>query len=520
MRGPQQDGFIPLVSGAYATRSMVADAQRCINLFPEINPEETTPGAPMTHYPRPGLTALGNGCPAPGPGRGLFAAQGNGQLYGIVGPNVYYIDPNWTYTLLGQIGNGNTPVSLADNGTTAVIVDGSPVGYQFTLANNAWGGVIQDPTGSFVGSVRADYVDTFLTFVNPNSQEWLCSLSLQVAFNALVNGSAVRSSDAIVTHIVNLDNVWLLKNQSAEIWYNSGASPFPFEAWPNVFVPYGIAAPYSAVRTDSNVFWLSRNKDGEAIAVMNNGYAVNAISTRALEYRWTNFATVRDCLAYTYQQAGHTFVVFHFPTADESWAYDLSTKQWHQRVWIDNNGVFHRERVAFHAFVNDTAAGNATGYPATNVGMDWATGNIYRVDQNAFTDNGMAIPCIRSFPHVTDGLKELTIPAFIADMQTGTIPGTGEIDQALSPWSAGWSNGFGPLIVNESPQIAVRLSRDGGGTFGNFRKKGFVSAGRYRSMMRWRGWGMGRDLVYEVSFPAYMAALQGAYIDNPVRHGA
>lgn len=513
MRGFQQDGFIPLTSGAYSQRALIADAQKCINLIPELNPEETTPAAPVTHYPRPGLTALGNGPPAPAPCRGIFTAS-NGNLYIAVGANFYYISPNWMFVLLGQIGNGITPVSMADNGTTAIIVDGTPNGYSFNITTNAWGGLYYDPTGTFVGSVRADYVDTFLTFDKPNSNEWYCSLGLQLAFNALSTGAAVSYPDNIITHAVNLRQVWLFKQFTSEIWYLSGAVPFPFEEWPNVFVQYGIAGPYSLVKADSNLFWISRNQQGQVMAVMNQGYGVNVISTRALEFRWSNYPRVDDCVAYTYQLAGHIIIVFHFPSADEAWGYDLSTKQWHQRVWIDNNGVMHRERVAFAAMVSAT-----NGYPNMIVGADWATGQLYAIDQNAFTDNGMPLICIRSFPHVTGELKYMTVPSFVADLSTGTEINTGEINQRLSPWSKGFSDGFGPLIENGVPQIACRLSKDGGGTWTNYRRKGFISAGRYRSMMRWRGWGMGRDLVFELSWPAYKMALQGAYIE-PIKHAA
>ena len=141
-------------------------------------------------------------------------------------------------------------------------------------------------------------------------------------------------------------------------------------------------------------------------------------------------------------------------------------------------------------------------------------------EQNTFTDNGMPIPFIRSFPHVTNSLKELTGAAFVLDMDTGELPATGEINQSLSPWSLGWNGGFGPLVVQGTPQVGVRISKDGGSHWGNYRLKGFTSSGRNRSMMRWRGWGMGRDLVFEVAYSAPMpTALQGAYFE-PVAHAA
>src|ERR1700761_4124950 len=105
---------IPLNSGAYSARSLIANAQRCVNLWPENNPQDADPESPFTHYPRPGNRPL-SAPPVQGRGRGVFRVS-NGDLYGVVGPNVYYIDPNWAWTNLGQIQNQFTPVSMDDNG--------------------------------------------------------------------------------------------------------------------------------------------------------------------------------------------------------------------------------------------------------------------------------------------------------------------------------------------------------------------------------------------------------------------
>jgi hypothetical protein len=49
---------IPLTAGAYTAASLIADAQRCVNMYPEANPEKTKPNMPVTHYVRPGLLVL------------------------------------------------------------------------------------------------------------------------------------------------------------------------------------------------------------------------------------------------------------------------------------------------------------------------------------------------------------------------------------------------------------------------------------------------------------------------------
>jgi hypothetical protein len=106
---------IALSSGAYQARSVIASAQRCINLYLEANPQTSV--FPFTHYPTPGLTLLGTS--AATKWRGLYTAT-NGQLYGVCGNTVYSIGSTWVFTVLGTISSVNGPVSMVDN-TTDII---------------------------------------------------------------------------------------------------------------------------------------------------------------------------------------------------------------------------------------------------------------------------------------------------------------------------------------------------------------------------------------------------------------
>lgn len=501
---------LSLNAGAYSSRSPIAGATRCINMFPERNPDEIAPESPFTHYPRAGLNPLGKP-PVPGRGRGLFRMS-NGDLYGIVGPSVYYIDPNMQYNLLGAIQNQFTPVSMADNGQSnggqIVLVDNTPLGYQINMTSRQMSQIV-DVTGLFTGATRADFFDTFFVFNQIGTNNWYVSLSEQVAFNALDIASKGTFGDPIQSLIMCQKNLLIVGTMTAEPWFDAGDPIFPFEEVFSQLIPHGTIAPYSVCVTDVNAFWLSQDKDGRAIMLKIEGYRAVRVSTFALEDEWLNYPQRSDAICYTYQQGGHTFVVIHFPSADKSWGYDLATDQWHQRAWIDNNGTLHRERVAFHAFAYDR-----------NIGMDWATGQIYELDQNIDNDAGQPIACIRSFPHVINELKEVSIPCLVVDMETGTQPNTAEVQQTLSPFSAGFSAGFGPLTLVDSPQVGVRMSKDGGVTWGNYRLKSLISAGHYRSMMRFRNWGMGRDIAVEIAATAAtMRALNQAFFD-PIAHSA
>lgn len=49
---------IALTGGSYAAQSLIAGAQRCVNLVPEASLEGEGEPTPVTHYPTPGLIRL------------------------------------------------------------------------------------------------------------------------------------------------------------------------------------------------------------------------------------------------------------------------------------------------------------------------------------------------------------------------------------------------------------------------------------------------------------------------------
>ena len=512
----RSQNLIPLTGGAYKARSINAVDSVCENLIIELIPQEQDAPTPTLLFNREGKRPLSSP-PVQGVGRGVFTTS-DGALYAAVGSNFYAIGVDWNWTLLGAISNLLTPVSLSDNGVNAVAVDGTTAGYTITLGTNIFSS-IDDPTGTFVGSIRADYSDTYLAFAAPNTNEIYLTLSNQINFNVLVQANKDSTPDNIVTFAFNIRQLWLIGEKGTEIWYLAGSTPFPYQEWPNIFVPYGCASPYSLVQADIDLYWISQNEQGQAIAVKTHGYTVEAISTRALEYLWSTYPTVSDCIGSTFQQSGHTYIIFNFPTADATLAYDLSTKQWHKRTYCDHNGVLHREKTSFYASVGPNG-----GYPKTIVGQDWATGQLYALDPEYYTDNGMPIIFKKTFPHQIMDMKEITHVSFVADFETGQIPNTEETPVFTfgSAWSNGFSNAFGPVVSgfnqNLGPALCMRYSNDGGNTWSNYRQKNLVGSGYYRSMMRWRGLGMARDRIYELlwAFPG-KSALQGAYLE-PLPH--
>jgi hypothetical protein len=169
---------LPLLGGTYLARSIIANAQRCVNLYPEKNPQDAE--AQVTHYLTPGLK-LQVVPLTKGVGRCLYTAT-NGELYYVCGQTVYFISSTFVQTALGTLSmTGTTPVSMVDNGNAIVIVDGSTTGYAINLATNAFAQII-DP--NFLGADRVDYVDTFLVLNQPGTRNFYSSLS-NVTYDSL-----------------------------------------------------------------------------------------------------------------------------------------------------------------------------------------------------------------------------------------------------------------------------------------------------------------------------------------------
>lgn len=470
----RQNKPIPLKSGAYQAAALIADAQRCVNLFPEINPPDSP--FPTTHYLTPGLTALAQDTTDIGVWRGLYAASSN-DLYGVVGANVVFIDTNWNLNSIGTITPGVTPVSMADNGTTMVLVDGTPNGYQVNLASRVMTQIVD---ANFLGADKADFMDTFLVFNQPGTQNFYSTTSSAVTpFNPLYIAAKTDSSDLLSTLVIVNRVVWLLGQKSTELWYDAGNAIFPFSELPGVIVQHGCIAKYSAATYGQGLYWLGQNRHGRGVVYRGLGYTAKRISTHAIEDIIQKYPTMTDAIGLTYQQGGHSFYALSFPSGNATWVFDEATGLWHQRASIDAQGNLNRWRVNCYA--------NAYGIDVVG---DYSNGTLYRLDVGNFTENGTAIPRIRSFPHMVAAGKRAIYHQFIAE------------------FDAGHANS-----AAADPKVALRYSDDRGQTFSNPIYMP-LPAGKYNSNPSWRRLGMARDRVFELSWSApFATALSGAYID-------
>lgn len=453
------------VGDAYTATSIYQNDQELINWYCEVD-ERKEPGerGRVALYPTPG-SVLKKTSATTLEVRGLYTPAGGTNFYAVVGGNVYIYDTSFTETLVGALVSTSGPVSITDNGVSVYFVDGNNR-YSCTLAGTGFTNVgVGD--GAFTGGVRTDIYDNYIIYNRPSSQQFGCTNTLSTTSGALNFASKDGSSDNLVTFMVTSRELFLLGERTGEAWVDVGSFPFPFQRIPGTSMQHGCVAPFSVARLGESFAFLSRDDRGQCVVVQMIGYQPKRISTFAIENAFSNYVTVSDAIAYSYQQAGHEFYVLTFPNADATWAYDLATQMWHRRSWRDSNGVLHRHRSNCSTFFNGK----------TLVG-DFQNGNIYELSRSVFTDNGDMIPCIRRAPHLVKDYDRV----FYQSLQLYFQPGVGI------------QSGQG-----SDPQAILEWSDDGGSTFGNQHFASIGKVGKYKNRTIWRQLGTARDRIFQVT---------------------
>src|ERR1700676_3889369 len=124
--------FKGFIGQAYTLRSVNAECQRCVNMYPEVDEIGTLKdgevdflvGAPGKRL----IPTLVGFTQTPSSIRCLYTAT-NGALYVVTGNALYSINSLFIPTFLGTLATSHGPVDMADNGLYLVIVDGDNLYY-------------------------------------------------------------------------------------------------------------------------------------------------------------------------------------------------------------------------------------------------------------------------------------------------------------------------------------------------------------------------------------------------------
>jgi hypothetical protein len=453
--------------GTYVSQSPNIDNEEAINLFCE---RSESPGAKT---PIALLLA---------PGKKLFAQTPEGSapsLFTVNGRTFMAASNLWELGVGNPINRGSlgvapqSPTQIISNETQLGVLNNGNL-YVLTLATNVFAAVNM---AQFNGPVsQIEFIDGFAIAIIQNSHTFQVSqLEDFTTWSGLDISTVSYFPDNIVSIIADHRELWLRSGKKTLIYYNAGAGFPPFIPKPDAVLEEGSAARFGAVLADNTNFWIAADERGSGVAKRANGYSGERISTHAVEFAWRQYPRIDDAVAWSYQENGHVFVLWYFPTANATWVYDISTGLWHRRGYWNLAGGFYSA---------DRAMSHTSNFGKHLVG-DWASGNVYELSSNFYDDNGNTLRWLRRSPTNAKENKWLYFPGGIElDIEPGLGPEVPLQDGTGQP---------------RDPQIMLRWSDNGGKRWSNTYTLNCGQAGDFNRRARRMMCGRARRRVWEVS---------------------
>lgn len=453
----------PFVGGAYLSSVTNFDQQRCVNLK-YVSGESGTSKTPAMLTRTEGLTLLA-ALAGSGGIRAIYAPTNGGDLVVVRGGTVYRVDIDWVATEVGSIDALTSPVSIKDNGGSAVLATG-PNGYTLALGSNVLAGMSGFPGGRFVC-----YNDTVFIVPKSGTFEFYVSASNgALTIGGLDFGSASSNAEPIIAAAVNHGELLLFKKTVTEVFRDTGNADFQYGKDANASIEQGCGAAYSIVELDNTVFWLGREKAGSGLIWRLNGYTPERVSDEGVEAAIQRYGDFSDAVAYGYQRNGHAYYVISFPTGNATWCYDVKERKWHERSYLNPaTGMLVRHRTASHAFFN-----------GKHIVGDWENGNLYLLDEDCYSDNGDPLLALRSCAYIVDpnDMRDISFDRLQLDVEVGV----------------GLQSGQG-----SDPVIMLRATKNGSKTWGRVRTLGLGAVGKYLKRVFSTRFGTAPTMAFEVS---------------------
>ena len=414
------------------------------------------------------------------------------KLFAVTGAGVV------TQVATGIAGSGN--VSMADNSLQLMIVTGT-AGYIYTLSTATLAAITDiffPPSATSVIFLNGRFV------VNKgNTREFYVSGILDgfvwtYLGTAPIFGTKENNSDLLV-RVGNYNGTLLLwGQQSIEFWQDVGELSLPYQRINGATQSWGLAADLSSVELGNTQMFLGSAPDGGIAAIRLNGYVPEPVSDSDLNTLFSSFSRVDDAVAFTYTVYGHPIYQITFPTQNRSFAYDTVSGVWHEA----QTGV---------AEIGRHFAQYGVTFNSKNYVTDTSTGKIYLLDKDVLTDDGALIKRQIVTRHIRNQGNEINIAELYLDFETGVgVSGTAPFDPLGDLLTEDEdilvTEDGDPLAVEAgvpttaaNPQVSLRISRDGGRTFGNERWVPLGRLGQYYTRVMLRRLGSARDFVVQIT---------------------
>lgn len=306
----------------------------------------------------------------------------------------------------------------------------------------------QAPTAA----THIDTVDGYLLGNGSGNSFYFSEAANFLGWSALDFASATGSPDFIKALHVFQREVYLFGTDTTEIWEDDGVSPFI--RTPGGLLETGISAPYSVVKNDSGVHFLSNKRrivrfDGRNLSVISSPFDKDIQAFDAVATATSDRVNI----------GGREFLLFHFPEENTTLAWNVDQDHWAKWGKYDG-GAGSYDRFNAQCFVD---------IPDWNMRLmgSLTDAKLYTLDADVYDDDDSEIRSARVTGHINYGTtktkrsNELRITARRGDTATSATTDA----KLMLRWNdnnRGWGN-WHELSLGASGvrDIVLRLQRTG-----------------------------------------------------------
>lgn len=197
--------------------------------------------------------------------------------------------------------------------------------------------------------------------------------------------------DDLMAVVVAQRELFLIGEETVEMWYNDGVSPFAR----TTIAEFGAASKYSICRDGGDLYFLNNQKK---VIVMQNGRNPTVISEAYDQFIQTKITTITDMYSYIMNIEGKKFYVMQFPTDNRTLVYDIKENAWYEWGKWQNEVI---ETLAYNRFLGSCYA-QCPQWGANLVGSR-LDDNIYDISMDNYDDDGDKIRFLKRTGNISHG---------------------------------------------------------------------------------------------------------------------
>jgi len=449
------------------------DTQETVNLYVETEKAQQNK---IAYYPTDGLV-LAHRFSKSGRGRALH--QFADKLVAVCGAEIYLIDEVLSENDLGTINTDSGLVDISSSDKEMLIVDGAN-GWLYNRETGVFRLQTQPafpklPRSTVFFSDRfvAGYGETNeinYSEIN-NGLLWYGDAEFKLPFGEKVIGLAT---------ILGQSKLYVFGKYITQIWYDAGAPPpLPFRK-ELTDIPFGCVAPRSLAKDTGLGFigWLTQSKQGVNSVAITDGGKINLVSSPAIEREFENYSKVDDATGFIYKNSlGHIFYQINFPTENKSWQFRINSELPYRDRWV---------RLTYKANERDLAEKH-TYYNGKHYVIDYSDNALYERSINYYSADGIEIN------------RNITTPTFRLPNNDNFICSFLKLRINVGESLDGFKE-TDAFHGDTKPFIYLRVSHDGGLTYGKTILADIGKIGDYLKEVKFYNLGYGNQITFKIDY--------------------